>query len=60
MGTQVIQINLKNCYSGSDYASLEKILSHRHGVQHVHLDRTRGIAHASFDPTVTDRNKVKS
>jgi hypothetical protein len=36
------------------YASLESILRGLRGVSGVHLDRTRGVAHVTYDPAVTD------
>jgi P-type Cu2+ transporter len=60
MALQMTEINLKNCYSGSEYAGLEEILSRQPGVEQVHLDRTRGIAHVSFDPSLTNEKKLEA
>src|SRR5262245_3207450 len=59
MPVQIVEIDLKNCHSGSEYAGLEEILSSLKGVNHVHLDRTRGIAHVSFDPSVTNQKNLE-
>lgn len=60
MAVQVAEMDLKNCYSGTEFAGLEKILSRIPGVKSVHLDRTRGIAHVSYDPSVTNERKLES
>ena len=59
MALQMAEINLKNCYSGSEYAGLETILSRQPGVEQVHLDRTRGIAHVGFDPALTNEKNLE-
>jgi P-type Cu2+ transporter len=49
----VVEVDIKNAYSGSDYASLETCFRKLSGVTGAHLDRTRGVAHLSYDPALT-------
>ncbi len=51
--TGMVEVDIRNAYSGSDYASLEACLCELRGVTGAHLDRTRGVAHLSYDPAVT-------
>jgi hypothetical protein len=41
----VVEMDIRNAYSGSDYASLEACLQGLRGVTGANLDRTRGVAH---------------
>lgn len=50
--SRVLEVSFKNCYDASEFADLEGHLSQLPGVQSVHLDRTRGVAHLSYLPTV--------
>jgi hypothetical protein len=50
MGVEA-EVDIKNAYSGSDYACLEACFGELRGVTGAHLDRTRGVAH----PSVTIR-----
>jgi Cu2+-exporting ATPase len=50
MGVEA-EVDIKNAYSGSDYACLEACFRELRGVTGAHLDRTRGVAH----PSVTIR-----
>jgi Cu2+-exporting ATPase len=45
----VAEVGIKNTYGGSDYATLEECLCGLPGVTRVRLDRTRGVAHLSYD-----------
>ena len=54
----VIEVDLKNAYNASEYASLENYLSKLAGIQAVHLDRTRGVAHLTYDPSVTTADAI--
>jgi Cu2+-exporting ATPase len=49
----VAEIDIKNAYDASEYAGLESYLRKLPGVVGVHLDRTRGVAHVSYDPAQT-------
>ncbi|HEU4742085.1 MAG TPA: heavy metal translocating P-type ATPase [Meiothermus sp.] len=51
---------LKNCHDASEYADLEQNLSKLEGVRSVHLDRTRGVAHLSYDPRLTSRERLEA
>jgi len=55
----VIEVDLKNAYDASDYATLENYLNRLRGVQAVHLDRTRGVAHVTYDPSVTTSKAIE-
>src|SRR6266852_3528447 len=58
--SSVIQVNIENAYNASEYANLEKYLSKLSGVQGVHLDRTRGVAHLTYDPSVTMAEAIEA
>ena len=58
--SSVIEVDLKNAYDASEYASLENYLSKLPGVQGVHLDRTRGVADLTYDPSVTTAEAIES
>lgn len=49
----VVEVDIRNAYDASEYVSLERYLRSLPGVMRAHLDRTRGIAHLSYDPAVT-------
>ena len=56
----VAEVDVRNAYDGSEYASLESVLRGLPGVLGVHLDRTRGVAHLTYDPAVTTPDSVFS
>src|SRR5262245_17044022 len=56
----VIEVDLKNAYDASEYANLENYLSKRPGVQSTHLDRTRGVAHLTYNPSVTTAQAIEA
>ena len=56
----VLEVTLKNCHDASDQASLETHLVKLEGVTGVHLDRTRAVAHLSYDPSVTTPQKLEA
>jgi P-type Cu2+ transporter len=56
----VIEVDLKNAYDGSEYADLERCFLGLPGVTGAHLDRTRGVAHLSYDTAVTTPERLKS
>src|SRR6266536_5714580 len=56
--SSVIEVDLKNAYDASEYANLESYLSKLNGLHGVHLDRTRGVAHLTYDPSVTTAEQV--
>lgn len=51
---KVVEIALKDCYDASEQAGLEQYLARLPGVTAVHLDRTRSVAHLSYDPAQTN------
>jgi Cu2+-exporting ATPase len=57
--TSVAEMDLRNAYNATEYADLEAYLHSLPGVTSVHLDRTRGVAHLGYDPTVTTPEKLK-
>ena len=57
-GPSVIEVDLKNAYDASEYADLENYMSKLPGVQGVHLDRTRGVAHLTYDSSVTTAEAI--
>ena len=55
----VAEIGIRNAYA-SDYACLERCLRKLAGVTEMHLDRTRGVAHLSYDASQTSPEKIQS
>jgi P-type Cu2+ transporter len=49
----IAEVDIRNAYDGSEYADLESYFNSLSGVKGVHLDRTRGVAHLSYDPAQT-------
>ena len=58
--TKVAEIAIRNAYDGSDYACFERCLRGLDGIIEVHLDRTRGVAHLSYDASQTSPEKIQS
>ncbi|HZE72658.1 MAG TPA: copper-translocating P-type ATPase [Pyrinomonadaceae bacterium] len=58
--SSVIEVDLKNAYDASEYANLENYLSKLPGVKGVHLDRTRGVAHLTYDSSVTTAEAIET
>lgn len=56
----VLEVALRNCHDGSEYADLERQFARLEGVQQVHLDRTRGVAHLAYDPAVTSAQRLEA
>ena len=54
----VVEIDIKNAYNASEYASLESYVEKLLGTVGVNLDRTRGVAHVSYNPAVTTPEKL--
>jgi len=50
----MLEISLKNCHDAGDLTGLARFLSNASGVQGVHLDRTRALAHVTIDPQATN------
>ena len=49
----VLEVKLSNCHNAGEQAALESHLKKLEGVTNVHLDRTRAVAHLSYDPSIT-------
>ena len=56
----VLEVKLKNCHNASDQAGLESHLQKLVGVQAVHLDRTRAVAHLTYDPNLTNPQTLET
>jgi Cu2+-exporting ATPase len=56
----VAEISFRNAYDASDYACLERCLREMPGITDVHLDRTRGIAHLSYNAAQTSPEKIEA
>jgi Cu2+-exporting ATPase len=56
----VLEVKLRNCYNASDQAGLEQHLQTLVGVQAVHLDRTRAVAHLSYNPNLTNSQSLEN
>src|SRR5438093_10733620 len=55
----VVEVQLQNAHSATEYADLEGYLHSQQGVTSVHLDRTRGVAHLGYDPQATTPDKLR-
>ncbi|MDX2008497.1 MAG: heavy metal translocating P-type ATPase [Meiothermus sp.] len=51
--TAILEVALKDCYNGTEQAGLEDFLRGLPGVGAVHLDRSRAVAHLTYDPAQT-------
>jgi Cu2+-exporting ATPase len=58
--TGVAEISVRNAYDASDYACLERCLREMSGITNVHLDRTRGVAHLSYEKSKTYPDKIQA
>lgn len=56
----VIEVDIRNAHDASEYADLENRFRKLTGVTRVHLDRTRGVAHLSYDPAKTTPEKLEA
>ena len=56
--TAVAELVFRNTYDASEYACLERCLGKLAGVTDVHLDRTRGVAHLTYDAAQTSPEKI--
>ena len=56
----VAEVSLKNVYDGSEYADVERCLLGVPGVAAAHLDRTRGVAHVTYDPSLTTPERLEA
>jgi P-type Cu2+ transporter len=60
MKTSVLEVKLQNCHNASDQAGLEAHLQTLEGVMGVHLDRTRAVAHLSYDASKTNPQMLEA
>lgn len=54
----VAEVSLRTCHDASELATLEHHLRGLLGVREVHIDRTRCVAHLTFDGKATDEAKL--
>jgi Cu2+-exporting ATPase len=54
----IAEVSLRTCHGGSDLESMEEHARGLLGVREVHVDRTRCVAHVSFDPTTTSEERL--
>ncbi|MEU9338584.1 copper-translocating P-type ATPase [Streptomyces sp. NPDC048290] len=54
----VTEIDLSDCWCGTELAEVERDLAALPGVDSAHLDRTRSVAHVRYDPALTDRRGI--
>lgn len=59
-GRLTIEVCIRNAYDASEYAGLEEYLRKLKGVEAVHLDRTRGMAHLTYDPSLTTPEAIEA
>ncbi len=57
--SRILEVKFKNCFDAGEYAGLENDLAQQPGIHHAHLDRTRGVAHLEYDPTVVTEAALK-
>jgi len=57
--SSMIEVCIRNAYDASEYAGLEEYLRRLKGVKAVHFDRTRGVAHLTYDPSVTTAETIE-
>jgi P-type Cu2+ transporter len=60
MKISVLEVKLQNCHNASDQAGLEAHLQTLDGVTGVHLDRTRAVAHLSYDASKTNPQMLEA
>lgn len=58
--SRVVEVALKNCYCGSEYAGLEDHLKSLPGIVDADLDRTRSVIHLEYAPNVVDRDSIEA
>ncbi|MEJ7840506.1 MAG: heavy metal translocating P-type ATPase [Rubrobacter sp.] len=56
----MVEVALKDCYCGSEYAGLEDHLKSLPGILAVDLDRTRGVASLEYDPNLVDSGRIQA
>jgi len=56
----VAELDVRNAYDASELADIEKYLRSQTGVDDVHLDRTRGVAHVTYDPSITSPERIEA
>src|SRR5438105_254980 len=56
--SRIVEVELRSAHDGTEYADLEAYLQTVPGVTSVHLDRTRGVAHLGYDPSVTSARQL--
>jgi Cu2+-exporting ATPase len=54
------ELDVQNAYDASEFADVETYLRGLPGVDEVHLDRTRGVAHVTYDPTATSPERLEA
>ena len=55
----VLEVKLRDCHNASEQAGLEARLLQLEGVTAVHLDRTRAVAHLSYDSHATTPDAIE-
>jgi len=55
----VVEVDIRSAYNGTEYAGFEQDLHQLPGVTGAHLDRTRGVAHLSYDPATTTPQRLE-
>ena len=56
---RVLDVRLRDLYNGTECAGAEAHLAKLLGVSSVHLDRTTGVAHLSYDSAVTTQQNLE-
>ncbi|GAA5438125.1 heavy metal translocating P-type ATPase (plasmid) [Deinococcus aquaticus] len=59
VASSVLEVTLTTCPNGSDLDTAERALTGLPGVTGVHLDRTRSVAHVSYDHQRTDDSVLR-
>ncbi len=56
----VLEVVLTDCWCATEQAGLEAWLARLDGVRQVHLDRTRPVAHLTYDATLTTPERLRA
>ncbi|MFK7603607.1 heavy metal translocating P-type ATPase [Deinococcus sp. SM5_A1] len=58
-GSRILEVAFRNCHDGSEFADLERHLAKIAGVQSVHIDRTRAVAHLGYVPAQVSETELR-
>jgi P-type Cu2+ transporter len=56
----VVEVDIRNAHDASEYSGLEDYFRKLPGIEEAHLDRTRGVAHVTFDSSITTIESIEA